>query len=98
MPGWRTLLQKDRFLPHVMVTAAIPTKVGFPGAKLPTLDRVAFAGEWLVSEGLLVDAAVSSTLEASRSLTGIPVRPRKDELLARWPHTRFVHYFGRDKQ
>jgi phytoene dehydrogenase-like protein len=67
MPGWRDLLVKDRFLSHIMVSAAIPTALP-TSPNTPTVDRIAFAGEWLPSRGLLADAAVSSALEASRSL------------------------------
>jgi hypothetical protein len=67
MPGWRDWLEKDRFLPHIMVTAAIPTTAQNP-ARFPSVDRVAFAGQWVTSRGLLADAAVSSALEAARSV------------------------------
>jgi lipid-binding SYLF domain-containing protein len=67
MPGWRESLDKDRFLPNVMVSAAIPTASANP-AKSSAIDRVAFAGEWVKSRGLLADAAVSSALEAARSV------------------------------
>jgi phytoene dehydrogenase-like protein len=97
MPGWRTLLRHDRFLPHLMVTAAIPTTAASSSEKLSTLDRVAFAGEWLPSKGLLVDAAVSSALEACASLTGVRMRSRRDELIARWPHA-LLRYFEGDRQ
>ncbi|WP_260741270.1 phytoene desaturase family protein [Tunturiibacter lichenicola] len=67
MPGWRDSLVKDRFLPHIMVSAAVPTTSANP-AKSSDIDRVAFAGEWVTSRGLLADAAVSSALEAARSV------------------------------
>jgi len=68
MPGWRDLLEQDRFLPHIMVSAAIPTISTNP-VKSSAIGRVAFAGEWLTSQGLLADAAVSSALEAARSVS-----------------------------
>jgi phytoene dehydrogenase-like protein len=74
MPGWRDSLEKDRFLPHIMVTAAVPTTPQSPPTKLPAVDRVAFAGEWVTSRGLLADAAVSSALEAARSVISASVK------------------------
>jgi len=68
MPGWRNSLENNRFLPHIQVSAAIPTPAQGP-ATLPPLDRVAFAGEWVTSRGLLADAAVSSALEAARAVS-----------------------------
>jgi phytoene dehydrogenase-like protein len=80
MPGWRDSLVKDRFLPHIMVSAAVPTTSANP-AESSAIDRVAFAGEWVMSRGLLADAAVSSALEAARSViqsASVDTRPGAD--------------------
>jgi phytoene dehydrogenase-like protein len=69
MPGWREVLVKDRFLPHLMVSAAIPAVHEHgPDNEPPTIEGVAFAGDWVGSEGMLTDAVVSSALNAAQSL------------------------------
>jgi phytoene dehydrogenase-like protein len=68
MPQWRYYAQRVRFLPRLMVTAAIPGVAGRASVGLPGIGRVAFAGDWVGSEGMLADAAVASALRAARTV------------------------------
>jgi phytoene dehydrogenase-like protein len=66
MPQWRYYARRVRFLPKLLVTAAIPGRSGRPSVSLPGIGRVAIAGDWVGSEGMLADAAVASALRAAR--------------------------------
>jgi phytoene dehydrogenase-like protein len=66
MPGWRMNLKRARYMPSLMVSASIPGTQGRADVLLPNTDGLAIAGEWVGSEGMLVDAAVSSALRAAR--------------------------------
>lgn len=66
MPGWRMNLKRARYMPSLMVSASIAGTQGRADVLLPGIDRIAIAGEWVGSEGMLVDAAVSSALRAAR--------------------------------
>jgi glycine/D-amino acid oxidase-like deaminating enzyme len=69
MPGWRMNLKKARYMPSLMVSASIPGTQGRADVLLPNIDGLAIAGEWVGSEGMLVDAAVSSALRAARLIS-----------------------------
>ena len=68
MPQWRYYARRVRFLPKLMVTAAIPGTAGRASVSLPGIGRVAIAGDWVGSEGMLADAAVASALRAARTV------------------------------
>jgi phytoene dehydrogenase-like protein len=69
MPGWRLNLQSARFMPSLMVSASIPGVLGRSDVVLPNAADIAIAGDWVGSEGMLVDAAVSSALRAARLIS-----------------------------
>jgi hypothetical protein len=68
MPTWRESLERARFLPRLTVTEAIPSIAGRADVAVPGMDGVTIAGDWVGSEGMLVDAAVASALEAAKTI------------------------------
>lgn len=61
----------ERFLPRMEVTAAIPrpsvdASLGRAPVKIDSMPGVHLAGDWVGSEGLLLDAACASAAEAAR--------------------------------
>ncbi len=71
-PGWRDVVVYRRFVPSAPVSHAIVTYEagGFPGrtrGRVPGLDNVFLAGDWIGPIGQLADAAVASGVEAARS-------------------------------
>jgi predicted NAD/FAD-dependent oxidoreductase len=56
-------------MPSLMVSASIPGVLGRADVFPPNTDRIAIAGDWVGSEGMLVDAAVSSALRAARLIS-----------------------------
>jgi hypothetical protein len=68
MPGWGQFAEHARFLPSLRVTAGIPTVNGRVCVKLPGLERVTIAGDWVGAQGMLVDAAVASALQAAHAV------------------------------
>ena len=69
IPGWRLNLRRARFMPSLRVSASIPGSQGRADDLLPNTDGLAIAGDWVGSEGMLVDAAVSSALRAARLIS-----------------------------
>ena len=69
IPGWRLNLRRARFMPSLRVSASIPGSQGRADELLPNTDGLAIAGDWVGSEGMLVDAAVSSALRAARLIS-----------------------------
>jgi phytoene dehydrogenase-like protein len=73
-PGWREVVRKRRFLPHMTAVGMLPaaTTSGFAGRPpicAGGLHRLALAGDWIGAEGFLVDASFASGREAARLLT-----------------------------
>jgi phytoene dehydrogenase-like protein len=66
MPRWRQHTKFVRFLPELTVTSMMPTATPRPKGNFLGIDRVAAAGDWVGSEGMLADAAVTSALAAAR--------------------------------
>ena len=69
-PGWRGALVHARFLPAMTVTPWLPTAAtaglaGRPPVAHPTLRGVFLAGDWVGSEGMLVDGALASARRAA---------------------------------
>jgi len=69
-PGWRNLVVYRRFLPRVVVSHALITAddggiAGRPDGRVPDLDNVFLAGDWIGPVGQLADASVSSGIRAA---------------------------------
>ncbi len=69
-PGWRDLVVHRRFLETVVVSHALVSAqsggfAGRQGTRVPGLDNVFLAGDWIGGTGLLADASVASGIEAA---------------------------------
>jgi phytoene dehydrogenase-like protein len=72
-PGWRDLVVYRRMLPDMIVMNAIATihtegtegTEGRPGPGVPDVPGLFVAGDWVGSEGLLVDASLASAKRAA---------------------------------
>ncbi len=74
-PGWREAVVKRRFLPHITAVGALPTAAmggleGRPGVRAAGIANVYLAGDWIGSEGFLLDASMASAREAATALLG----------------------------
>lgn len=72
-PGWRDALVYRRFLPHLTVTNAVPLAAtgglrGRPATAVTGAPGLYVAGDWVGSEGMLVDAALASARRAAREI------------------------------
>ena len=82
-PGWRDVLVDRQYLPRIEAVSALPTAesggfAGRPGTRVAGLEDLYIAGDWVGSEGFLVDASVSSARSAARSvLEDDPSAPRE---------------------
>ena len=70
-PGWRDVLFRRQFLPRIEAVGALPLAAeggftGRPGAEVPGLSGLYLAGDWVGSEGFLVDASMASARKAAR--------------------------------
>jgi len=72
LPGWRQHTRFARFLPALTVTPMAPTPTGRPREDSLGMARMAIAGDWVGSQGMLADAAVASALRAANAIE----RPR----------------------
>jgi phytoene dehydrogenase-like protein len=66
IPGWQRETEIIRFLPNLTVSPMMVTPQGRPDVDFPELENVTVAGDWVGTEGMLVDAAVASALKAAR--------------------------------
>ena len=69
-PGWRGTLVRRQYLPRIEALGAIPDAreggfAGRPGPRVPGLDNLYLAGDWVGSEGFLVDASMASARRAA---------------------------------
>ena len=69
-PGWRGVLVRRQYLPRIEAVGTLPTarEGGFasrPGPRVPGLDNLYLAGDWVGSEGFLVDASMASAQRAA---------------------------------
>jgi phytoene dehydrogenase-like protein len=69
-PGWRAAVVHRRFLPDMIVMNSLPLAAhngahGRPSPKVADVKGLYVAGDWVGSEGLLVDASLSSAKEAA---------------------------------
>jgi len=69
-PGWRGVLVRRQYLPRIEAVGTLPTarEGGFcsrPGPRVPGSDNLYLAGDWVGSEGFLVDASMASAHRAA---------------------------------
>ena len=72
-PGWREVLVNRQYLPRIEAVGALPTAesggfAGRPGPRVPGLEDLYLAGDWVGPEGFLVDASVASARRAAQSV------------------------------
>lgn len=72
-PGWREAVVKRQYLPHIEAVGTLPTAQtggfsGRPGIRVPGLGNLVLAGDWVGSQGFLVDASVASARDAAQAL------------------------------
>jgi phytoene dehydrogenase-like protein len=72
-PGWRDVLVRRQYLPRIEAVGALPiaTEGGFagrPDTEVPGIANLYLAGDWVGSEGFLVDASIASARRAARLL------------------------------
>jgi len=72
-PGWREVLVNRQYLPRIEAVGALPTAesggfAGRPGPRVPGLEDLYLAGDWVGPEGFLVDASVASARRAAKSV------------------------------
>jgi phytoene dehydrogenase-like protein len=70
-PGWRDALVKRQYLPRIEAVGALPTAreggfAGRPGPRVPGLDNLYLAADWVGPEGFLVDASMASARRAAQ--------------------------------
>jgi phytoene dehydrogenase-like protein len=69
-PGWRGALVRRQYLPRIEAVGALPNAreggfAGRPGPRVPGLDNLYLAGDWVGSKGFLVDASLASAQRAA---------------------------------
>jgi phytoene dehydrogenase-like protein len=69
-PGWRGALVRRQYLPRIEALGALPNAreggfAGRPGPRVPALDNLYLAGDWVGPEGFLVDASMASAHRAA---------------------------------
>jgi phytoene dehydrogenase-like protein len=80
-PGWRDALVRRQYLPRIEAVSAFPTAAGGgfagrPGPRVPGLEGLYLAGDWVGPEGFLVDASVASARRAAELALEDGVAPR----------------------
>ena len=70
-PGWRRALIRRQYLPRIEAVGALPTVreggfAGRPDPRVSGLDNLYLAGDWVGSEGFLVDASMASAQQAAQ--------------------------------
>lgn len=78
-PGWRDVLLRRIFLPHIEAVSALPLAstggfAGRPGLRVPGLSNGYFAGDWVGDEGFLVDASMASARAAAQQILHMPAQ------------------------
>lgn len=82
-PGWRDVLVRRMFLPHMEAVSALPLAstggfAGRPGVHVPGLSNGYLAGDWVGDEGFLVDTSLASARVAAQQILHTPVQPPRD--------------------
>ena len=72
-PGWRDVLVKRVYLPRIEAASMLPMAstgglAGRPGPRVPGIAGLYLAGDWVGSEGYLVDASFASTRQVAHML------------------------------
>jgi phytoene dehydrogenase-like protein len=72
-PGWRPLVVEQSWLPSMVATNAVVRArggglPGRPGPRVPDAPGVFVVGDWVGSEGMLLDASLASAEAAARIL------------------------------
>lgn len=70
LPGWRDLVVKRYFLPRIEAASSLPLArsnglAGRPAVDVAGVANLFLAGDWVGSEGFLVDASLASAREAA---------------------------------
>jgi phytoene dehydrogenase-like protein len=80
-PGWRGVLVRRQYLPRIEAVGTLPTAreggfAGRPGPRVPGLDNLYLAGDWVGPEGFLLDASMASAQRAAQLMLedGWPLR------------------------
>lgn len=81
-PGWREFVVHERFLPSMIVSNRLDDyrRGGLAGrakVRVPDLNNVYLAGDWVGNEGMLLDAAVASASEAVEQILEAQASTRK---------------------
>lgn len=81
-PGWRDVVLQRRFLPDMLVTAALPTPAnggtaGRPGPAVPGADDLYVVGDWVGPHGMLADASLASAKQAASMILQRAARPAR---------------------
>ena len=74
-PGWREVLVERRWLPAMVASSALVTAssgglAGRPGPRVPDVPGAFVVGDWVGSEGMLLDAALASAERTAAELAG----------------------------
>jgi phytoene dehydrogenase-like protein len=69
-PGWRGVLVRRQYLPRIESVGALPTAkgggfAGRPGSRVPGIEGLYLAGDWVGPEGFLADASAASARRAA---------------------------------
>jgi phytoene dehydrogenase-like protein len=79
--GWRAVLVKRIFLPHIEAVSLLPTThsgglAGRPDVQVPGVSNLYLAGDWVGNAGYLADASLASARQAAHLLVqrGLPAR------------------------
>ncbi len=72
-PGWRDVLVKRIYLPHIEAVGTLPTAsgggfAGRPDPQVPGIANLYLVGDWIGRQGFLVDASMASARQVSRLL------------------------------
>jgi phytoene dehydrogenase-like protein len=82
-PGWRDVLVNRQYLPRIEAVGVLPTAesggfAGRPGPRVPGLEDLYLAGDWVGPEGFLVDASAASAQSAARLVLEDDPSARRD--------------------
>lgn len=69
-PGWRELVEHERFLPSMIVSHDLPRAGATrPGPAVPGAPGLFVAGDWVGDEGVNADASVASARAAAEAIS-----------------------------
>lgn len=72
-PGWREVLVECRWLASMVATNAIvAANAARPGPRVPDMPGLFVVGDWVDSNGMLLDASLSSAERAAEALSASP--------------------------